>query len=218
MTIVALEEMRVVGFVAFIRHVAGSRPPSKRPATTKAPASGGRNDRMSRIEARIAAAGVLFALILSTSCSSSGNSGVASPTAVAVGTSITAPIAAAASPSSAAAVPAMAPPTQAPTTPAPTTPPPPPTPPPAPTKTVAPPPPTANTCGAPANPWGYNFCSGGFITAPPSNFCSYFNCIASFSNGRGYVMECGDLTFGKSGGISGSCSGHGGNYRALYAP
>lgn len=73
-------------------------------------------------------------------------------------------------------------------------------------------------CGAPANPWNYGFCSGSFITGPPSNFCSYFNCIASFWNGRGYVMECGDLTFGKSGGISGSCSGHSGNYRALLAP
>lgn len=182
-------------------------------------ASSGRSDRMSRSEARIAAVGVLFALILSTSCSSSGNSSVASPTAVAAGKSITVlTTTAAASTSSPATAPTTAAPTQAPITPAPTTPPPPPTPPPAPTKTVAPPPPTANTCGAPANPWGYNFCSGGFITAPPSNFCSYFNCIASFSNGRGYVMECGDLTFGKSGGISGSCSGHSGNYRALYAP
>ncbi len=180
-------------------------------------ASSGRSDRVSRTDARIAAAGVLFALILSTSCGSSSTSGVGSPTAVAAGISTTAPIAAAASTSSAATAPTTAAPTQAPTTPAPTTPPPPPpTPPPPPAKTV--PPATANTCGAPSNPWGYTFCAGSFISAPPSNFCSYFNCIASFWNGRGYVMECGDLTFGKSGGISGSCSGHGGNYRALYAP
>jgi len=85
---------------------------------------------------------------------------------------------------------------------------------------TAPPPPAPaqNLCGAPANPWGYTYCGGTFISAPPANFCSYFNCIATFANGRGYVIECQDLTLSKSGGISGSCSGHGGNLRALYAP
>src|SRR5439155_11289037 len=66
-----------------------------------------------------------------------------------------------------------------------------------------------NLCGAPANPWNYTFCGGTFISSPPSNFCSYFNCIASFANGRGYVTECRDGTYSKSGGISGSCSGPG---------
>ncbi len=75
-----------------------------------------------------------------------------------------------------------------------------------------------NLCGAPSNPWGYNFCGGNLITVPPSNFCSYFNCIASFWNGVGYVIQCLDLTFSKSGGRSGACSQHGGNYRALYSP
>lgn len=78
--------------------------------------------------------------------------------------------------------------------------------------------PIINLCGAPANPWNYNFCGGAFISSPSSNFCSSFNCIASFWSGRGYVMECADLTYSKSGGIRGSCSYHGGNYRALYAP
>ncbi|TME20581.1 MAG: hypothetical protein E6I70_01105 [Chloroflexi bacterium] len=78
-------------------------------------------------------------------------------------------------------------------------------------------PPVANTCGAPANPWGYNFCGrGGQITQPPGDFCGYFNCIASFWNGRGFVMECQDATYSKSGGIQGSCSHHGGNLRELY--
>jgi hypothetical protein len=81
-------------------------------------------------------------------------------------------------------------------------------------KTAAP----VSTCGAAANPWGYTFCGGSFISAPPSNFCSYFSCIASFAGGAGYVMQCGDGMFSKSGGRSGSCSGHGGNSRALYAP
>lgn len=77
---------------------------------------------------------------------------------------------------------------------------------------------TPNLCGAPSNPWSYNFCGGTVISSPPSNFCSYFNCIASFAAGRGYVIQCADRTFSKSGGISGSCSGHGGNARALNAP
>jgi len=78
--------------------------------------------------------------------------------------------------------------------------------------------PAVNLCGAAANPWNYTFCGGSFITSPPSAFCSYFNCIASFATGRGYVMQCVDTTFSKSGGIAGSCSTHGGNSRALYAP
>ena len=82
-----------------------------------------------------------------------------------------------------------------------------------------PPPPAADTCGAPSNPWGDNFCgNGSLITNPPANFCSYFSCIANFPNGRGYVIQCKDGMFSKSGGIQGSCSYHGGNSRTLYQP
>lgn len=88
-----------------------------------------------------------------------------------------------------------------------------------PTPPVATPAPSAgDLCGASANPWGYTFCGGSLITSPPSNFCTYFSCIANFWNGAGYVVQCGDATFSKSGGRSGSCSRHGGNYRSLYAP
>jgi hypothetical protein len=67
------------------------------------------------------------------------------------------------------------------------------------------------------NPWRYNFTPGSVIYNPPSDFCSYFDCIASFwNNTRGYVMQCRDLMFSHSGGRSGSCSWHGGNKRALY--
>ena len=80
---------------------------------------------------------------------------------------------------------------------------------------TAPPP---NLCGAPPNPWNYNFCGGGTISSPPSNFCDYFNCIPSFwQSTKGYVEECQDGTYSHSGGRSGSCSSHGGNLRALYA-
>jgi hypothetical protein len=107
-------------------------------------------------------------------------------------------------PATAAAAPTVAPPAAAPT-PRPTV---------APTARPTAPPP--NLCGAPANPWNYNFCAGGTISSPPSNFCSYFNCIPSFwQSTKGYVEECMDGTYSHSGGRSGSCSSHGGNLRPL---
>jgi len=79
--------------------------------------------------------------------------------------------------------------------------------------------PTKTPCADPCNPWGYNFSCCNYIYSPPSNFCSYFNCIPSFWNQtNGYVEECQDATFSHSGGVSGSCSHHGGNWRPLYAP
>lgn len=82
------------------------------------------------------------------------------------------------------------------------------TPPPAPT--------TRDLCGAPSNPWGYNLCGGATISNPPGSFCTYFSCIANFWKGRGYVIECADGMYSKSGGIRGSCSYHGGDLRTLY--
>lgn len=79
--------------------------------------------------------------------------------------------------------------------------------------------PVKSTCGAPANPWGYNFCSGSPIYSPPSAFCSYFNCIPSFwKSTLGYVDECRDGTYSHSGGRQGACSYHGGELRPLYRP
>lgn len=98
--------------------------------------------------------------------------------------------------------------------------------PPAPTATPRPPAPTATpqpTCdygGAPPNPWCYTFnYTGKYIYSPPSNFCNYFNCIASFwTHTNGYVDECQDGTYSHSGGVSGACSYHGGELRPLYQP
>jgi hypothetical protein len=82
-----------------------------------------------------------------------------------------------------------------------------------------PPPPAQNTCGAPQNPWGYNFCGGQTINSPPSDFCSYFNCIPSFwTSTNGYVDQCADGTYSHSGGRPGACSHHGGEARPLYGP
>ena len=74
----------------------------------------------------------------------------------------------------------------------------------------------ASTCGAPANPWGYNFCGGTVIPSPNAAFCQYFDCIPSFwKHTRGYVMMCDDGRYSHSGGVAGSCKGHGGDRRAL---
>lgn len=102
-------------------------------------------------------------------------------------------------------------------TPAPTRTPPTPTPTPKrPPPTPTPPAPTP--CANPCNPWGYNFAPGNLIYRPPANFCNYFNCIPSFwKQTNGFVEECQDATFSHSGGRRGSCSDHGGNWRALYS-
>jgi hypothetical protein len=73
-----------------------------------------------------------------------------------------------------------------------------------------------NLCGAPANPYGYNFCGGSYIYSPAADICSYLSCIDNFWNGQGYVIQCKDGMFSKSGGRSGSCSYHSGNRRPLY--
>lgn len=95
-----------------------------------------------------------------------------------------------------------------------------PTPKPAPTHKPAPTPTPKPKCQAVnSNPWCYNFASAGghFIYNPPSNFCDYFNCIASFWNGSGFVNECYDQTYSLSGGHQGDCSHHGGEWRPLYS-
>lgn len=79
--------------------------------------------------------------------------------------------------------------------------------------------PKPTTCGAPANPFGYDFClPATLIYSPPANFCGYFNCIPSFWNStKGYVDECVDGTYSHSGGRQGACSYHGGERRPLYS-
>ncbi len=80
------------------------------------------------------------------------------------------------------------------------------------------PPHTPTPCpGINCNPWGYNFNAGNYIYSPPSAFCNYFSCISNFPNGRGYVVECHDGEYSKSGGIQGACSYHGGVWRPLYS-
>ncbi|MEV6810572.1 hypothetical protein [Micromonospora sp. NPDC051296] len=82
--------------------------------------------------------------------------------------------------------------------------------------TASPAPKQADLCGAPQNPYGYNFCGGSYIYSPASGVCLYFKCIGNFSNGKGYMIQCNDGMVSMSGGRSGSCSHHGGNRRAVY--
>jgi hypothetical protein len=79
-------------------------------------------------------------------------------------------------------------------------------------------PPSASTCGAPANPYGYNFCGVGmYVYGPATGTCQYFNCIDNFPDGHGYMVECNDGTFSMSGGIDGACSDHNGVERPVYS-
>jgi hypothetical protein len=74
------------------------------------------------------------------------------------------------------------------------------------------------SCGVNGNPWGYNFSCCKLFTSPTSNFCSYFACTPNFQTGNGYVVECLDAKYSKSGGAQGACSNNGGVWRPLYAP
>jgi hypothetical protein len=97
-----------------------------------------------------------------------------------------------------------------------------PTPKPQPTQPPRPTPTPAPHCsGVNGNPWCYDFNPGKLIYVPPSGFCGYFNCIASFYGsddpGDGYIIECQDSTYSQSGGERGACSSHGGELRPLYS-
>lgn len=68
------------------------------------------------------------------------------------------------------------------------------------------------------NPWGYNFACCLKIFAPPADFCDYFNCVTTFYNGDGYVVQCDDLTYSQTGGTKQVCSTHDGYKRTLLNP
>lgn len=76
--------------------------------------------------------------------------------------------------------------------------------------------PAANLCGAPPNPYCYNYCGrGGYISPPAQDICTYFSCIGNFWNGKGYMEECNDGMVSMSGGRPGACSYHGGELRPV---
>jgi hypothetical protein len=74
-----------------------------------------------------------------------------------------------------------------------------------------------STCGAPANPFGLNLCGNGqLVYSAPAGVCGYFQCIASFTSGKGYMVECRDGEYSMSGGRTGVCSDHGGASQPVY--
>lgn len=86
---------------------------------------------------------------------------------------------------------------------------------PAPPKTTQP----VSLCGAPSNPYGLNLCGrGSHVFQPPADVCLYFDCIANFDNGVGYMEQCQDGMYSMSGGRQGACSYHGGERQAVYRP
>jgi hypothetical protein len=156
---------------------------------------------------------VLTALLV-TACGSSGTTVASGTAATTAQQTITAPVPAS---TSAASIASTRPPAAAPTSVTPPATTAAPLPPPPPATTAAPPPPPADTCGAPANPDGLNFCGRGHLVAnPPADTCDYFNCIANFNNGHGYMEECNDGTYSMSGGRRGACSYHQGEERPVY--
>jgi hypothetical protein len=54
------------------------------------------------------------------------------------------------------------------------------------------------------------------ITNPASDICSYLNCVAKFADGQGFVVECQDNTFSKTGGTGDVCPKHEGYLQTLY--
>lgn len=76
-------------------------------------------------------------------------------------------------------------------------------------------PPSHKLCGAPRNPFGYNFCGSqpghdAALYSPDHRICRYFACAPGFFHQHGYVIECQDGMFTQTGGTSRECSGHGG--------
>jgi hypothetical protein len=89
-----------------------------------------------------------------------------------------------------------------------------------PTETPTPSPTTkaADTCGAPANTLGLNFCRRGHLVQPPAPnaVCTVFRCIQNFDNGKGYLEQCNDGQVSMSGGRQGACSKHNGEKQPIY--
>lgn len=71
---------------------------------------------------------------------------------------------------------------------------------------------------APANPYGFDFNvqDGFWIEFPPKDFCNHFDCTDTFWQENGYVVQCNDGKFSKSGSEENECAGHGGWKQMLY--
>ncbi|MGC5020324.1 hypothetical protein [Micromonospora sp. DT47] len=88
---------------------------------------------------------------------------------------------------------------------------------PSPTASPGSPSPTpGDRCGAPENPYGYNYCGGSYVDDPASDVCSYFDCVDTFWNGKGYMVQCQDGMVSMTGVQRGPCAEHSGTWRTVY--
>ena len=80
----------------------------------------------------------------------------------------------------------------------------------------SPSPSAGDRCGAPENPYGYNYCGGSYIYDPAADVCDWFDCVATFWDGRGYLVQCKDGLVSRTGQPGGPCAGHEGTWRPVY--
>ncbi|MFC8848673.1 MULTISPECIES: hypothetical protein [unclassified Micromonospora] len=71
-------------------------------------------------------------------------------------------------------------------------------------------------CGAPANPFGYDYCGGSRIRRPDVRVCDYFDCGQDFWAGDGYLVQCRDGALSLTGGRAGVCATHDGLRRTVW--
>ena len=74
----------------------------------------------------------------------------------------------------------------------------------------------ADRCGAPENPYGYNYCGGVLVREPAPDVCRWFTCVEGFWAGRGYLTVCEDGRLGMVGGPSGRCPERAGRKEPVY--
>ncbi|MDG4802698.1 hypothetical protein [Micromonospora sp. WMMD980] len=71
-------------------------------------------------------------------------------------------------------------------------------------------------CGAPPNPFGYDFCGGQRVRRPAAEVCDWFECASGFWSGRGWLVQCRDGAISRTGGQRDVCAGHRGPRRTVW--
>ncbi|MFU8870432.1 hypothetical protein [Micromonospora sp. SL4-19] len=71
-------------------------------------------------------------------------------------------------------------------------------------------------CGAPANPYGYDFCGGSRIRKPARGVCDWFDCVPGFWSGEGWLVQCRDGMVSLTGGERDACTDHRGFRRTVW--
>ncbi|WP_370464094.1 hypothetical protein [Micromonospora sp. AP08] len=85
-----------------------------------------------------------------------------------------------------------------------------------PSRKTTPQPAAERRCGAPANPYGYDFCGGERIRKPAAGICDWFECAPGFWSGRGWLVQCRDGAVSLTGGQRESCAANQGYRRTFW--